>query len=61
MMIVACILSFLGAGFVTYKAHADNKGKMNLTCLLFTFAPFLVGDGIALGMYIGNNHTSYPA
>ena len=25
--------------------------------MLFTFVPFLVGDGIALGVYIGNNHT----
>ena len=56
-MIASFIIALLGAFFVTYKAQANNKSKLNLTCLMIVFIPFLIIDGIALGIYIGNNHT----
>ena len=56
-MCIALVVSFLACSYVTYKAAAANTGKLNLICILFTFVPFLLLDGIGLGIFIGNNHT----
>jgi len=54
-MVSSCIISFMAGVFVTYKEYASNQGKLNISCLLLTFSPFILINGIVLGIYIGNN------
>ena len=57
LMIVANATAFFACIFISYKEASNNTGKLNVSCLFMIFLPFLLLDGVALGICIGSNAT----